>query len=111
MADSARHLQGKERSCSEKPWAELIHCDPEILGGMPVFVGTRIPVESITASLDQGTSKERILEVYPSLTHAHLEAATAYAAEHPERSPVHQLGECNPDWILISSGVIRPATK
>jgi hypothetical protein len=26
---------------------ELIHCDPEILGGTPVFVGTRVPFSRI----------------------------------------------------------------
>jgi len=34
---------------------DVIHSDPEILGGTPVFVGTRVPVKNLFDYLKQGT--------------------------------------------------------
>lgn len=53
----------------------LIHSDPEILGGTPVFVGSRLPVTTLLACLDAGNSWERIMDSWPWLTPAHVEAA------------------------------------
>lgn len=46
----------------------MIHSDPEILQGTPVFRGTRIPVHLIADVVAQGTPIREILEGYPSLT-------------------------------------------
>ena len=35
-----------------------VHTDPEIMGGVPVFVGTRVPVESLFDHLKAGDSIE-----------------------------------------------------
>lgn len=53
----------------------LITIDSMILGGIPTFRGTRVPVDSVSASLKKGISRERVLSAYPSLTHEHLDAA------------------------------------
>ena len=45
----------------------VIHSDPEILGGTPVFVGTRVPVESLFDHLAAGDSMEDFLEGFPSV--------------------------------------------
>jgi len=45
----------------------LIHSDPEILGGMPVFVGTRVPVQSLFDHLEAGDSIDDFLEGFPSV--------------------------------------------
>ena len=37
---------------SDKP--RVIHCDPDILGGTPVFVGTRVPVKTLVDYLEAG---------------------------------------------------------
>ena len=47
--------------------AQLVTTDPEILGGTPVFAGTRVPVAVLFENLADGLSLEEILESYPTL--------------------------------------------
>ena len=47
--------------------ANVIVRDPEILGGRPVFRGTRVPVEVLFENLEDGLSINEIIEAYPSL--------------------------------------------
>ena len=42
--------------------------DPEILGGTPVFIGTRVPVRIIFEHLEAGDSLEVFLENFPSVS-------------------------------------------
>jgi hypothetical protein len=42
--------------------------DPEILGGTPVFIGTRVPVRIIFEHLEAGDSLEVFLEHFPSVS-------------------------------------------
>lgn len=42
--------------------------DPEILGGTPVFVGTRVPVRILFEHLEAGDSLEIFLEDFPSVS-------------------------------------------
>ena len=46
----------------------LIVSDPEILGGTPIFAGTRLPVSVLFNNLAKGLSLDEILDSYPSLT-------------------------------------------
>jgi uncharacterized protein (DUF433 family) len=46
----------------------LIGSDPEIMGGTPVFLGTRVPVDLIADMTQQGAPAEEILKGYPSVT-------------------------------------------
>jgi uncharacterized protein (DUF433 family) len=48
----------------------LITIDPEILGGQPVFKGTRVPVESLFDHLEAGISLNDFLEDFPSVSKA-----------------------------------------
>jgi len=45
----------------------IIHSDPEILGGTPVFVGTCVPVQSLFDHLEAGESIDDFLEGFPSV--------------------------------------------
>ncbi len=47
---------------------ELITVDPEILGGTPVFKGTRVPVRTLFEYLENNYSLEEFLECFPSVT-------------------------------------------
>lgn len=47
---------------------EIVHSDPEILGGTPVFVGTRVPVRILLDYLEGGEPLEEFLENYPSVS-------------------------------------------
>lgn len=111
MTNSKTYLVDEGPESFEEPWVGFVHCDLEILSGTPVFVGTRLPVENITASLEQGVGRERVLKEYPFLTSVHIDAAIAYAAKHPISLPRRRLGEANPGWILTSSKVVRLERK
>jgi uncharacterized protein (DUF433 family) len=45
----------------------LIHCDPEILGGVPVFVGTRVPAQTLLDYLAGGHSVPEFLDDFPTV--------------------------------------------
>jgi uncharacterized protein (DUF433 family) len=45
-----------------------IHSDPEIMSGTPVFVGTRVPLQTLYDYLEAGDPLNEFLEDYPSVT-------------------------------------------
>ena len=47
---------------------DLITVDPDILGGTPVFKGTRVPVKTLFEYLEGNYSMEEFLECFPSVT-------------------------------------------
>ena len=47
---------------------DLITIDPEILGGAPVFKGTRVPVKTLFEYLENDYSVEEFLECFPSVS-------------------------------------------
>lgn len=58
--------------------------DPNVMGGIPVIRGTRVPAHLIGALRQQGASELEILETYPYLSLSQVRAALEYAADHPE---------------------------
>jgi uncharacterized protein (DUF433 family) len=48
--------------------SDLITIDPEVLGGVPVFKGTRVPLKSLFDYLEKCYSLEEFLECFPSIT-------------------------------------------
>jgi uncharacterized protein (DUF433 family) len=46
----------------------LITIDPEILGGQPVFKGTRVPIETLFDHLEEGVSLNDFLEDFDTVT-------------------------------------------
>jgi uncharacterized protein (DUF433 family) len=48
--------------------ASVIHTDPEIQSGTPVFVGTRVPAASLFDWLEGGSTLEEFLDNFPSVT-------------------------------------------
>jgi uncharacterized protein (DUF433 family) len=47
---------------------DLIICDPEIMGGTPVFKGTRVPVDSLLDWLEDGYTIDDYLYSFPSVS-------------------------------------------
>ena len=43
----------------------IVHSDPEIMGGTPVFVGTRVPLQNLVDALEGGESIEDLWEGFP----------------------------------------------
>jgi uncharacterized protein (DUF433 family) len=46
----------------------VIHSDPEIMGGTPVFVGTRVPFRNLIDYIEGGHPLAEFLEDFPSVT-------------------------------------------
>jgi len=59
--------------------SNVIHSDPEILSGTPVFVGTRVPVRALLDYLEAGDSIDEFLTDFPSVTRAQAVAALELA--------------------------------
>jgi uncharacterized protein (DUF433 family) len=53
---------------------DIVTSDPEILGGTPVFAGTRVPVDSLLAHLKAGDSIDTFLTDFPSVSRSQVEA-------------------------------------
>ena len=55
-----------------------VHSDPEILGGTPVFVGTRVPVDALWNNLSDGATLDEFLNWFPTVTRQQAEAVIRY---------------------------------
>ena len=64
---------------------QMVVSDPEVMGGTPVFKGTRIPIDLVAAMRAQGATIEEILEGYPALSREQVELAPLYVAAFPRR--------------------------
>jgi uncharacterized protein (DUF433 family) len=64
---------------------DVVVSDPDIMGGAPVFRGTRVPVHLIATLLGQGSTETDLLEGYPRLTPEMVRLAPIYAAAYPLR--------------------------
>ena len=60
----------------------VVHSDPEILGGTPVFVGTRVPVQALIDYIEGGHSLKEFLDDFPSVTRDVAIAALEQAKAH-----------------------------
>ncbi|MBO6573999.1 MAG: DUF433 domain-containing protein [Rhodothermales bacterium] len=54
--------------------ADIYHSHPGILSGVPVFTGTRVPVDTLVQHLRAGVSIEAFLDDFPSVSRAQAEA-------------------------------------
>src|SRR5271169_792792 len=76
VATSLRELRRARR---------LVVSDPEIMGGDPVFRGTRVPAHMIAELLAKGSTSAELAESYPRLTAEMIRLAPIYAAAYPLR--------------------------
>ena len=56
----------------------MVHSDPEIVSGTPVFVGTRVPAKALLDYLEGGETIEEFLDDFPSVSR---EQAIAFLEE------------------------------
>ncbi len=61
--------------------ATVVHSDPDILGGTPVFVGTRVPVRTLIDYLEAGETLNEFLDHFPTVTREQAVAALEIAQE------------------------------
>ncbi|MBV9481938.1 MAG: DUF433 domain-containing protein [Acidobacteria bacterium] len=82
LATSLRELRRAKR---------LVVSEPDIMGGDPVFRGTRVPVHMIAELMTKGSTPADLAESYPRLTAEMIRLAPIYAAAYPLRGrPRHQ---------------------
>jgi uncharacterized protein (DUF433 family) len=61
--------------------SSVVHRDPDILGGTPVFVGTRVPIRALLDYLEAGDPLDEFLEDFPSVTREQAVAALRLAKQ------------------------------
>ena len=47
---------------------DVFHSDPEIMGGTPVFTGTRVPVQTLLDYLEGGDTLDEFLDGFPGVS-------------------------------------------
>ena len=82
----------------------FVTVDPEIMGGNPVFRGTRVPVHLIDEKLRLGETVERLREDYPRVSEEMIRLAPIYAAAHPLRGRPRK--QRWPGWRLVSTSTL-----
>ena len=50
----------------------VVSCNPEIMGGTPVFAGTRVPIQTLLDYLEGGETIDDFLEGFPSVRREHV---------------------------------------
>ncbi|MGK7941262.1 MAG: DUF433 domain-containing protein [Crocosphaera sp.] len=61
--------------------SSIIHSDPDILGGTPVFRGTRVPIKTLLDYLEAGDSLDVFLDHFPSVSKEQAIASLELAKE------------------------------
>jgi uncharacterized protein (DUF433 family) len=61
--------------------ALVVHSDPDILGGTPVFIGTRVPLRNLIDYLERDHSLDEFLDAFPSVSREQAVAALEAAHE------------------------------
>jgi uncharacterized protein (DUF433 family) len=65
------------------PRSPVVHSDPDILGGTPVFVGTRVPMKTFLDYLEAGDSLDVFLDHFPSVSREQANAVLELATQIP----------------------------
>jgi uncharacterized protein (DUF433 family) len=92
----------------------IIHSDPDILGGTPVFVGTRVPVKTLLDYLEAGEALDVFLDHFPSVSHEQAVTALELAKDRQrERSHLrepnrhHRTTRCPPRGNTAAATLVR----
>jgi uncharacterized protein (DUF433 family) len=91
VAEARKQLNARIRDLDEAE--AMIGRVKGVMGGEPVFKGTRIPVRTIAAMVAQGADEADLLEGYPSLTARMIELAKIWTAAHPTRGRPKRLSD------------------
>ncbi|MCY7279263.1 MAG: DUF433 domain-containing protein [Phormidesmis sp. CAN_BIN44] len=60
----------------------IINASPEVMGGTPVFTGTRVPVQTLLDYLKAGESIDDFLDGFPTVTREQVIAFLEEAGKH-----------------------------
>ncbi len=76
----------RSMAATRKP---VTHCDPQILGGTPVFIGTRVPAQALIDYLERGHSLGEFLDDFPTVSHDQAIAVLELARDAGTTPPGH----------------------
>ena len=62
--------------------SSVVHSDPDVMGGTPVFVGTRVPVHALIDYIEGGHSLEEFLNDFPTVSRELALGALEQAKAH-----------------------------
>ena len=74
--------------------SDVVHSDPDVLSGTPVFVGTRVPVQSLFDYLEAGDTLDEFLHQFPSVSREQTVAALELARERTRREQTRRAAGC-----------------
>lgn len=83
VGQARKQIAGRTRELAAAE--AMIERKKAVMGGEPVFRGTRIPVRVVATMLADGATEAEILEGYPKLDSRRLALSTLWAAAHPRR--------------------------
>ena len=78
MEESSASRTRSQREIRER--ADVYHSDPDILGGTPVFTGTRVPIDTLLVYLRKGKRIEDFRDDFPTVSREQAEALLDFAA-------------------------------
>lgn len=78
---SAAGLKFEARGVLMMSLASVVHSNPEILGGTPVFHGTRVPLRNLIDYLERGHSLDEFLDAFPTVSREQVVGALEAAHE------------------------------
>jgi len=67
-------------SALDEGWKRWVRTDPAVLSGVPVVVGTRVPVAIVLGSLAAGLTVDEVRAHYPTVSAEAVRGCLAYAA-------------------------------
>ncbi len=70
---------GVQRELAER---DVISCDADVVSGVPVFKGTRVPATTLFDYLLHGKSLDEFYDEFPTVTRAHVLGVLRFAREH-----------------------------
>jgi uncharacterized protein (DUF433 family) len=82
MSTFLRELPAAPRSATEVEVANIIIKDPNILGGEPVFRGTRLPFKALIDYFAGGATLDQFLKQYPRVSRELAIAAAEFSHKH-----------------------------
>ncbi len=81
QAAKAQQVINESKAIYSVSPSRIVRSDPEILGGTPVFTGTRVPVKTLLDYLEAGDSIDEFLDHFPSVSRAQAIAALEVGKE------------------------------
>jgi len=73
---------------SQDTQTQFVTVDPEIMSGVPVFTGTRVPIQTLFDYLMNGCSLSEFLDNFPTVSEEAAQKVLAYAAQRAANGKV-----------------------